>query len=101
MNFSYRSNPNPLTIPPMNARSPLGFQRQPFPPQVPQKSNLEAIMETTLIAQQKQDEYIKQLASNVDMLTTHNKMLQAQIAQQDDSSSTPPGKLPLWSILML
>jgi len=34
-----------------------------------------------LLAQQKQDEYIKKLASKVDVPTTHNKMLEAQIAQ--------------------
>ena len=34
------------------------------------------------MAQQKQDEYIKQLASKVDVLTTHNRMLEAQIAQK-------------------
>jgi len=32
------------------------------------------------MVQQKQDEYIKQLASIVDALATHNKMLEAQIA---------------------
>ena len=74
-NFSYRSNPNPLNIPLMNARPPPYFQRPSFPSQMPQKSNLEAMMESMLMAQQKQDEYIKQLASKVDVLTTHNKML--------------------------
>jgi len=49
------------------------------------------MMESMLLAQQKQDEYIKQLASKVDVLSTHNKMLEAQIAQQASSSSTPPG----------
>jgi len=34
------------------------------------------------VAQQKQDAYIKQLASKVDVLTTHNRMLEAQIAQK-------------------
>ena len=28
------------------------------------------------------------------MLSTHNKMLEAQITQQASSSSTPPGRLP-------
>jgi len=45
-----------------------------------QKSNLEAMMESMLMAQQKQDKYIKQLASKVNVLTTHNRMLEAQIA---------------------
>ena len=30
----------------------------------------------------------------MDLLTTHNKMLQTQIAQQASSSTTPPGSLP-------
>ena len=38
---------------------------------------------------QQEDEYIKQLAPKVDVLTTHNKMLEAQIAQQASSSPTP------------
>jgi len=80
-------------MPPMNARPPPGFQR-PFPPQVPQESNLEAMMESMLMSQQKQDEYIKQLASKVDALTTHNKILKAQIAQQASFSSTISNRLP-------
>jgi len=76
-NFSYRSNPNPLNLQQMNARQPPGFQRLPFPQQAPPKSNLEAMMESMLFVQQKQDEYIKQLASKVDVLSTHNKMLEA------------------------
>jgi len=50
-------------------------------------------MEDMLLAQQKQDEYIKQMPSKVDVLVTHNEMLEAQIAQQVTSSSTHPGKL--------
>jgi len=38
-------------------------------------------MESMLLAQQKHDEYIQQLASKVNLLTTHNKMLESQIAQ--------------------
>ena len=45
------------------------------------------------MAQQKYDEKIKQLASKVDVLITHNKKLKAQIAQQTSYSSTPPGRL--------
>jgi len=52
------------------------------------------MLESVLLAHQKQDEYIKQLASKVDLLTTHNKMLETQIAQQASSSITPPGRLP-------
>jgi len=50
LNFSYRSNPNPSNMPPMNARPPFGFQRPPFPSQVPY-SNLEVMMENMLMAQ--------------------------------------------------
>ena len=78
----------------MNFRPPLGFQGPPYPQQAPQKSNLEVIMESMLLAQQKQDEYIKKLACKVDMLAAHNKMLEAQIAQQVTSSPTPSGRLP-------
>jgi len=55
-NFSYGSNPNSVNMAPMNARVPLGFQRPLFPPQMPQKTNLEAMMESMLMAQQKQEE---------------------------------------------
>ena len=37
------------------------------------------MMESILLTQQKQDEYIKQLASKIDVLTIHNEMLEAQI----------------------
>jgi len=50
-NFSYR--PNRSTMPQMNARQALGFQRPFFSQQAPQKSNLEAIMDSMLLAQQK------------------------------------------------
>ena len=43
--------------------------------------------------QQKQDEYIKQFASNVDALTTNNRMLEAQISQEASFSSTPRDRL--------
>ena len=46
------------------------------------------------MAQQKQDEYIKHLASKVDVLTTRNKMLEAQIVQQASSSPTFRRGLP-------
>jgi len=93
-NYSYRPNPNPPNFLQMNARPPPGFHRPPFPQQAPPKSNLEAMMESMLLVQQKQDEYMKQLAYKVDVLSSHNKMLEAQIAQQASSSSTPPGRLP-------
>ena len=69
-------------MPPMNTRPPPDFQRPPFPSQVPQKFNLEAMMENMLMAQQKQDKYIKQLASKVDVPTTYNTMFEAQIAKK-------------------
>ena len=47
------------------------------------------MLESVLLAPQKQDEYIKQLASKVDLLTIHNKMLEIQIAQQASSSTIP------------
>jgi len=50
-NLSYRSNPNPMNMPHMNARVLFGFQRPPFPSQMPQKSNLELMMENILMAQ--------------------------------------------------
>jgi len=49
-NFSYRLNPNPLNMPLMNARPPAYFQRPPFPSQIPEKSNLEAMMESMFMA---------------------------------------------------
>ena len=64
----------------MNARPPPSFQRPPFPSQMPQKSNLEVMMKSMLMAQKTQDEYIKQLASKVDLFTTHNRILEASIA---------------------
>jgi len=67
-------------MPQTNFRLPYGFQRPSYPQQAPKKSSLESMMENMLFAQQKQDEYIKQLAFRVDVLTTHNKMLEAQIA---------------------
>jgi len=51
------------------------------------------MLKCVLLAQQKQDEYIKQLASKVELLTTHNKMLKAEIMQEFDSSTIPPGRL--------
>ena len=65
----------------MNAIPPPGFQRPPFPSQMPQKSNLESMIESMLMEQQKLDEYIKQLAPKVDVLTNYNRLLEAQIAQ--------------------
>ena len=68
-------------MPQMNFIPLLRFQRPPYPQRAPQKSNLETMMKTMLLMQEKQDEYMKQLASKVDVHTTHNKMLETQIAQ--------------------
>lgn len=51
-------------------------------------------MQNMLMEEQKQDKYIKQLASKVDVLTTHNRMLEDQIAQKATFSSAPPVRLP-------
>jgi len=50
------------------------------------------MMENMLLVQLKKDEYIKQLASKVNVLATHNKMLEAQIAQQAAPLSIPLGR---------
>jgi len=78
----------------MNARVSASFQRPLFPSQVPQKSNLELMMENMLSAQQKLDAYIKLLDSKVVVLTTHNRMLKVQIDQKAAFSSMPPDRLP-------
>lgn len=44
--------------------------------------------------QKQQDEVIRQLASKVDILATHSKMLESQIATQASSQPTPPRRLP-------
>jgi len=51
-------------------------------------------MESMLMAQQKQHEYIKQLASKVNVLITHNRMLEAQIAKKAYFLFTPSYRLP-------
>ncbi len=51
------------------------------------------MMEGFLVAQQQQNELIKQLTSRMDQLATHNKMLENQIAQQASCSSKAAGKL--------
>ena len=50
-NFSYKSNPNPSNMAPMNVRPSFDFQRPHFPSKVTQKSNLKAMMESMLMAQ--------------------------------------------------
>jgi len=58
-------------------------------------------MKSMLLVQQKQNEYIMQLASKVDVLTIYNMMLEDQIAQQATSSTTPPVKFLVSSSLIL
>jgi len=43
--------------------------------------------------QQKQDEYVKQLAPKVDVLTTHNMMFEAQITQHASFSPVPSNRV--------
>jgi len=52
------------------------------------------MIENMLMAQQKQDEYINQLASKVDVLTTCNRMLEAQVAQTATFSPTLLDRFP-------
>ena len=104
-NFSYRNN-NPI---PPNASQPhpSGFQyRAPYnppPQQQPQqpKSNLENLMERFIATQSKTNEAlgesVSQLSSKFETVTTHQKMLEnqiAQIAQQVSHLSRPQGHLP-------
>jgi hypothetical protein len=92
-NFSYKNN-NALYAPgqaPNQAPAiPPGYQKTtPSTPNnnVPRKSNLEIMMENFIASQQQTNkdflnqnvhtgEQIKQLASKVDALATHNKMLE-------------------------
>jgi len=48
----------------------------------------------SVLTQQKQDEYFKQLAFKVDLHTTHNKIIETQIAHHASSSSRPPSRIP-------
>ncbi|XP_045831437.1 uncharacterized protein LOC123922791 [Trifolium pratense] len=104
--LSYNSN-NALYVPGQAPTpSPPGFQK---PAQnAPMKSNLELMMENFIAVQTQTNkevlnqnihtsEQIKQLTSRLDVLTTHNKMLEtqiAQVAQQQASTSAPAGIFP-------
>ncbi|KAJ9174043.1 hypothetical protein P3X46_017115 [Hevea brasiliensis] len=58
-------------------------------------ARLEAMIETLLVSHQSQQDVISQLASKVDQMATHNKMLENQIAQQASSLNNKAfGKLP-------
>ncbi|CAJ2667314.1 unnamed protein product [Trifolium pratense] len=104
--LSYNSN-NALYAPGQAPTpSPPGFQK---PAQnAPMKSNLELMMENFIALQTQTNkeflnqnihtnEQIKQLTSRLELLTTHNKMLEtqiAQVAQQQASTSAPAGIFP-------
>ncbi|XP_045827939.1 uncharacterized protein LOC123919930 [Trifolium pratense] len=104
--LSYNSN-NALYAPGQTPTpSPPGFQK---PAQnAPMKSNLELMMENFIALQTQTNkeflnqnihtnEQIKQLTSRLELLTTHNKMLEtqiAQVAQQQASTSAPAGIFP-------
>jgi hypothetical protein len=114
--LSYKSN-NALYAPGQAPTpSPLGFQKPAYPAQnTPRKFNLELMMENFIAAQTQTNintgeqlkqflnqnihtsEQIKQLTSKLDVLATHNRMLETQIsqvAQQQASTSTPAGTFP-------
>ena len=63
------------------------------------KPNLERLIEQFVNQQitisKQNEEQLKQLASKIDQIATHNRILETQIAQQASSSNTKPlGKLP-------
>ncbi|CAJ2651912.1 uncharacterized protein LOC123905413 [Trifolium pratense] len=97
--LSYKSN-NALYAPAQApAQAPPGFQNTTYP--APRKSNLELLMENFITTQAQTNlqtsEQIKQITSKLDVLTTHNKMLEtqiAQVAQQQASTSAPTGIFP-------
>lgn len=91
-NFSYKSN-NMLFAPNPTPFVPPGYQKGAVvDPQAPKKSNLKLMMENFITTQSQQNKeftnqnihtnkMIKQLASKVDFVATHNKMLETQISQ--------------------
>ncbi|KAI5397458.1 hypothetical protein KIW84_063322 [Lathyrus oleraceus] len=107
-----------LTIPPavtvaaVTPNSPVvppGYQKPTTnAPNMPRKSNLELMMESFIATQAQTNKYflnqnihtgeqLKQLASKVDALATHNKMLKthiSQVAQQQASTAAPAGTFP-------
>ncbi|KAI5396354.1 hypothetical protein KIW84_062526 [Lathyrus oleraceus] len=102
-NFSYKNN-NALYAPGQAPAVPLGYQKSANnAPNMPRKSNLELMMESFIATQAQTNkdflnqnihtsEQLKQLASKVDALATHNKMLETQISQvaQHQASTTSP-----------
>ncbi|CAJ2637435.1 unnamed protein product [Trifolium pratense] len=104
--LSYKSNNALYASGQAHTPSPPGFQK---PAQnAPRKSNLELMMENFIAVQTQTNkevlnqnihtnEQIKQLTSKLDILATHNKMLETQIsqvAQQQASTSAPAGTFP-------
>ncbi|XP_050877733.1 uncharacterized protein LOC127081527 [Lathyrus oleraceus] len=104
-NFSYKNN-NPIQSS-TPQRSPCFQSQIPIQPMqvVPQKPNLEKIMENFISAQTQQNkeflnedipvnELITQLGTKVDSIITHNKMLETQISQiaQQVPQATPGGQ---------
>lgn len=100
-NFSYKNN-NALFAPSPTPVVPPGYQKgSPAAPQAPKKSNLELTMENFIATEiQKNNEFTNQnvhtnelitkLASKVDSMATHNKMLENQIlqvAQQQEATT--------------
>ncbi|XP_058759887.1 uncharacterized protein LOC131633190 [Vicia villosa] len=107
-NFSYKNN-NALYAPGQAPSVPPGYQKAPFTtPNVPRKSNLKIVMENFIATQTltnkdfinqnvHTNEQIKQLATKVDALATHNKILETQIsqvAQQQAPTAAPAGTFP-------
>ncbi|KAJ9183766.1 hypothetical protein P3X46_007577 [Hevea brasiliensis] len=76
-NFQQNRSPPPGISKPQNAPAP------PLPQQaqLDKTARLESMIETLHVSHQSQQEMISQLASKVDQMTTHNKMLENQIAQ--------------------
>ena len=107
-NFSYKNN-NALYAPGQAPAVPPGYQKPANnAPNMPRKSNLELMMESFIATQAQTNkdflnqnihtsEQLKQLASKVDALATHNKMLETQIsqvAQHQASTAAPAGTFP-------
>jgi hypothetical protein len=107
-NFSYKNN-NALFPSNLTPAIPPSYRNgAPVAPQAPRKSNLEIMMENFMTAQAQQNkdftnknahtsEIMKQLASKLDAMATHNKMLETQIfhvAQQQVTIAVPVGTFP-------
>ncbi|XP_019189415.1 PREDICTED: uncharacterized protein LOC109183808 [Ipomoea nil] len=76
-------------------RDPPGFQSQLPALEAPPQANLEAMMSMLLKSQMQSDERIKQMNERLEQLSTHNKILKNQLANQASTSSTRvTGKLP-------